>query len=290
MVDVNRMIMHPRRPLISVIVAVYNGVATLQQCIDSIASQTFEDVELIVIDGGSTDGTIDLMAANVSKMDYWISEPDKGIYNAWNKALCHVRGEWICFLGADDYLWSSDALAQMAKVLKTLPSSTQLAYGRVMLLGLDDMPLYMIGEPYNLKPQQHVDVMGLPPHPGLMHRCVVFEERGGFDESFRIAGDTELLLRELQRSSPCFVPNLTIAGMRQGGISSRPSNVLKSLQELRRIQRKHGIYWPGVTLTLARLRASVRWIVWRVMGERFTRQALDFGRKVSGKAAYWTRT
>jgi len=288
--DSNRMSIHNRRPLISVIVAVYNGGTTLQQCIDSVDSQTLQDVELIVVDGGSTDGTVDVLISNAAKLDYWISEPDKGIYNAWNKALPHANGKWICFLGADDYLWSNDALAKLAEVLKTLPQETQVAYGQVMLLGLDDAPLYVVGAHYALKLGQRADVMGLPPHPGLMHRRAVFEERGGFDESFRIAGDTELLFRELQRAPARFVPGVIVAGMRQGGISSKPTNVLKSLQELRRIQRKHGIRWPGVALTLARLRAFVRWILWRVMGERLTRRALDFGRKLLGKPPYWTRT
>ena len=277
-------------PLISVVIAVYNGSATLQQCLDSVMQQSCAHIEMIVIDGGSTDGTVDLIRANAQKMTYWISEPDSGIYNAWNKALRYARGEWVCFLGADDYLWSNDVLARIATVLKALPSETQIAYGQVMLLGLDDAPLYLVGEPYDRKSEQRVDVMGLPPHPGLMHRRAMFEERGGFDESFRIAGDTELLLRELQRSPACFVPDLTIAGMRQGGISSKPTNVLKSLQELRRIQRKYGIRWPGAPLSLAWLRASLRWILWRVVGERFTRRTLDFGRKLLGKPAYWTRT
>ena len=278
------------KALITVVVAVYNGQSTLKQCLDSVTQQSYKNVELIVIDGGSTDGSVDLLVANESQLSYWISEPDTGIYNAWNKALSHATGEWICFLGADDYLWSKDALADMVAVLKTLPRETQIAYGQVMLLGLDDAPLYAVGAPYQLKPDERVDVMGLPPHPGLMHRSAVFDERGGFDESFRIAGDAELLMREIQRAPACFIPGVIIAGMRQGGISSKPSNILKSLHELRRIQQKHGIRWPGVALTLARLRASLRWILWNVMGERLTRRALDFGRKVLGKPPYWTQT
>lgn len=277
-------------PLITIITATYNAASYLPTLIASIREQTYKNFEWVVMDGGSTDGTVEILRVNADVVGYWSSEPDKGIYNAWNKALRHASGEWICFLGADDYLWSNDALTQVAAVLKTLPSETQIAYGQVMLLGLDDAPLYAVGEPFGLKPGQRVDVMGLPPHPGLMHRRTVFEVRGGFDESFRIAGDTELLLRELQLSPAYFVPNLTIAGMRQGGISSKPSNVLKSLRELRRIQRKHGIRWPGIPLALAWLRAFVRWILWRAMGERLARRALDFGRKVLGKPAYWTRT
>lgn len=281
---------HAHGPLISVIVAVYNGGPTLQQCIDSVVSQTLQEVELIVIDGGSTDGTVDVLISNAAQLAYWVSESDKGIYNAWNKALRYAKGEWICFLGADDYLWSCDVLARMAEVLKTLPQEALVAHGQVMLLGRGGTLLYAIGAPDALRPRPGVSVMGLPPHPGLMHRRAVFENRGGFDESFRIAGDSELLLRELLLAPARFVPDVIVTGMRQGGISSRPENVLNSLQELRRIQRKHGIRWPGVALTLARLRAVLSWLLWCFMGEALTRRALDLGRKLMGKPTYWTRT
>jgi glycosyltransferase involved in cell wall biosynthesis len=277
-------------PVISVIIAVHNAACTLQQCLDSVAAQTYPHVELIVMDGGSSDGTVDLLKKNAAVITNWRSEPDTGIYNAWNKALTLATGDWVCFLGADDYFWDAQALQHMADSLVCLPSDVRIVYGQVMLLGLRDAPLYVVGEPYARKPGKRVDVMGLPPHPGLMHRRTVFEERGGFDESFRIAGDAELLLREMQYSPVHFVPGVIVVGMRQGGISSKPANVLKSLQELRRIQRKHGIRWPGVAFTLARLRVFVRRILWGVMGERFTRRALDFGRKLLGKPAYWTRT
>lgn len=276
--------------LITVITSTYNADRYLSILITSIREQTYKNIEWIVIDGKSTDETVQILRANCDVVEYWCSAPDTGIYNAWNKALRHARGEWICFLGADDYLWSTDAIARVVAVLKTLPKETQIAYGQVMLLGRDDTPLYAVGAPYTRKLGEQVDVMSLPPHPGLMHRRAVFDERGGFDESFRIAGDSEVLMRELQRAPACFIPDVIIAGMRQGGISSKPSSILKSLQELRRIQRKHGIRWPGVALTLARLRASIRWILWSVMGERLTRRALDFGRKVLGKPAYWTQT
>lgn len=277
-------------PLITIITSTYNAGRYLLILITSIREQAYKNIEWIVMDGNSTDETVEILRGNSDLIDYWSSAADTGIYNAWNKALSHATGEWICFLGADDYLWSKDALADMVAVLRTLPRETHIAYGQVMLLGLDDAPLYAVGAPYQLKPGESVDVMGLPPHPGLMHRRAVFDERGGFDESFRIAGDAELLMRELQRAPACFIPGVIIAGMRQGGISSKPSNILKSLQELRRIQQKHGIRWPGVALTFAMLRASLRWILWNVMGERLTRRALDFGRKVLGKPPYWTQT
>ena len=100
-------------PLISIIVAVFNGKETLQQCIDSVAQQTYQNKELIVIDGGSNDGTLDLLNQNSSRLT-WLSEPDSGVYSAWNKGLARAKGEWVCFLGADDFLWDANVLEQMA--------------------------------------------------------------------------------------------------------------------------------------------------------------------------------
>ena len=97
-------------PLISVVTAVFNCKSTLQQCLDSVAQQTYAHIELIVIDGGSTDGTVELIQANAQRIAYWISEPDRGIYNAWNKALAKATGDWICFLGTDDYLLDAQVM------------------------------------------------------------------------------------------------------------------------------------------------------------------------------------
>ena len=79
---IDKAMKHESAPLISIIVAVYNGKATLQQCIDSVAQQTYLNKELIIIDGGSKDGTVELLKANSNKFSYWISEPNRGVYNA----------------------------------------------------------------------------------------------------------------------------------------------------------------------------------------------------------------
>jgi len=91
-------------PSITAIVAVFNGVDTLQQCIDSVAQQSYPAKELIVIDGDSKDGTVELLKASQEKINYWVSEPDSGVYNAWNKGLAKANGDWIFSLGSD---WTS---------------------------------------------------------------------------------------------------------------------------------------------------------------------------------------
>src|SRR5688572_26809863 len=95
----------PTSPKVSIITAVYNGDLYLEQTIQSVLAQTYANIEYIVIDGGSKDGTVAILKKYASKLAYWVSEPDKGIYDAWNKGVQAATGEWIAFLGADDLLF-----------------------------------------------------------------------------------------------------------------------------------------------------------------------------------------
>ena len=276
-------------PLISVIVAVFNGASTLQQCIDSVAVQTWPHRELIVVDGGSNDGTVDLLRKNEEEIAWWISEPDQGIYDAWNKGVRQARGEWICFLGVDDYLWDKLVLEHMAKGLTTLSSNINIAYGQVMLLDRDGVPLYPIGGDWQEAKARFRQIMSIP-HPGLMHRRNLFERYGGFDASFRIAGDYEFLQRELKDGDAAFIPGIVTVGMRYGGISSSPENSLASLRETRRAQKMHGLPFPGMLWLAAMARIYLRLLAWSLFGERVARHLLDLVRRINGLPSYWTRT
>lgn len=280
---------HQPTPLISVIVAVFNGAATLQQCIDSVAQQTYPNKELIVIDGGSSDGTVSLLKENQEKIAYSISESDNGIYNAWNKGLAQAKGEWICFLGADDFLWNAQVLGQMVERLIKLPSDVRVAYAQVMLLNAEGDELYPVGEPWE-KIRERFKQLSCIWHQGVMHRRSLFERHGQFDETFRITGDYELLLRELKLSDAVFIPDVTLAAMRQGGISNKPANTLQTMRELRRAQKIHGESQPGRLWLMAMTRVYVRLLLWSLVGERTARRLLDMGRRMLGKPAYWTKT
>lgn len=280
--------MNKTPPLITVIVAVYNGVKTLQKCIDSVAQQTYSNKELIIIDGGSKDGTVELLAENRAKITYSISEPDRGIYNAWNKGLLQAKGEWICFLGADDYFWDTQVLVLMAESLERLPPEIRVAYGQVMLINDDGESLYPVGGSWINARARFKQLMSIP-HPGTMHRSGLFEQFGGFDESFRIAGDYELLLRELKTADAYFLPNLITVAMQQGGISSAPENTLEQLREVRRAQYIHGQRLPGKFWLMSVVRVYIRLLLWRILGDRLTRKALDLGRRMMGLPAYWTK-
>jgi glycosyltransferase involved in cell wall biosynthesis len=260
---------HDAAPLITIIVAVFNGKATLQQCIDSVAQQTYPNRELIIIDGGSNDGTADLLKANQDKLSYWISERDRGIYNAWNKGLAQAQGEWICFLGADDYLWDDTVLEQMALQLEALPENIRVAYGKIMLISADrSLPPHPVGEPWDQIKDFFQQFMCIP-HVGTMHRRTLFERHGKFDESFRIAGDYEMLLRELATCDAVFFPGITTAAQRLGGISSDAVNYLATLHEVWRAQRLHGKLLPGTFLSKAFAKEYLRRLLWKMFGERY---------------------
>jgi len=276
-------------PLISIIIAVYNGRHILQQCIDSVVQQTYANKELIIVDGGSRDGTVELLKTNDKYLNYWISELDYGIYNAWNKALLQAKGEWICFLGADDYFWDAQVLARMAEQLIKLPSEVCVAYGKVMLVNFAGETIYSENKPWKLIKERFKQVMCIR-HQGVMHRRNLFQQYGIFDESFRIAGDYELLLRNLKTKDAYFIPDIIVVAMRQGGVSSDPANTLATMQELRRAQQIHNLERPGLIWTMAMVRVYIRLLLWKLLGERNTRKVLDLGRSILGKSPYWTKT
>jgi glycosyltransferase involved in cell wall biosynthesis len=280
---------HNIPPLISIIVAVFNGAKTLQQCIDSVAQQTYANKELIIIDGGSKDGTVDLLEANRERISYWISEPDKGIYNAWNKGLSQAKGEWICFLGADDFFWGAQVLERMTAQLQVIPPDILVSYGKIMLLNNDGEVLFPIGEPWEKIKDPFKQIMCIP-HTGTIHRRSLFERHGKFDESFRITGDYELLMRELKTGDAVFISDWIIVGMRQGGISSNPANSLVAMREMKRAQQMHGQRLPGWIWIAAFARVYVRLLLWRILGEGLTRKALDMYRRMIGSPSYWTKT
>ena len=275
-------------PLLTVIVAVHNGARTLQQCLDSVIRQTCRDVELIVIDAGSTDGTLDLLKRNSQQIRYWISEPDRGIYHAWNKGLAQAQGEWICFLGADDFLWDEQVLSRVAQALPQAPEDINVAYSQVSLLDAQGGVLYTIGEPWSQVQERFKQLMCIP-HPSVLHRNRLFKNAGKFDEAFRIAGDYELLLRELKNKDAYFMPGIVFSAMRQGGVSSAMGATRAALREVRAAQRKNGLRWPGQVWLLALLRAYLRALSWYVLGEKRTRTLLDWGRRLRGLPGHWTK-
>jgi glycosyltransferase involved in cell wall biosynthesis len=274
-------------PEVSVVVAVKNGADSLQRCLDSIAAQCEVSRETIVIDGGSTDGTRDLLDANArgGTITAFVSEPDGGLYEALNKGVRRSRGDWICFVGCDDAFHDASALRTILDAARG-PQASRIVYGRLNLVTPRGAVAETVGMPWARARPRFLAGLMLP-HPGTLHHRTLFEEHGLFDESYRIAGDYELLLRELRTRDALFVERVVV-DMRVRGVSARPETIHRALREVARARAAHGL--AG---TPARLRVLLvtSWIGARfhaALGDRAFALAADLYRAARGKPRIWT--
>jgi glycosyltransferase involved in cell wall biosynthesis len=194
--------MHPK---ISVITAVYNGGKTLEQTIKSVLGQSYKNVEFIIIDGGSSDNTVDIIKKYANQLSYWISEPDKGIYNAWNKGVAQVKGDWVCFLGSDDELLP-DALEKYAAFIGDNEKGLEYVSSLILWVDGEGNGLRNYGKPWEWPKFKRVMNVA---HVGSLHAKALFDKYGSFDESYKIAGDYELLLRAGEKLKAGFMPEVT---------------------------------------------------------------------------------
>lgn len=223
---------------ITVIVAVYNGAKTLQKCLDSICGQTYPNRELIVMDGGSADCTIDILNENSGRISYWESSPDRGIYHAWNKALAHTTGDWVYFLGADDVFHDQYVLEKFALTVNKLEVPPLVAYGKIEYCKGDKRTV--MGDDWS-KIKDKMKCGMYIQHQGIFHHKTLFDQCGNFDERFQIAGDYHLLLKGLRYGEPLFLGDFVVADQYAGGKSSERVSRWLVINEFRMAQKELGI-------------------------------------------------
>ena len=275
-------------PAISVVVAVLNGVGTLQRCLDSVFHQTFRDWEVIIVDGGSSDGTVELIERNAPSIHHWESEPDRGICHAWNKALRHARGRWICFLGADDRFRALDVLERMARHLARAEGTYRVVYGSVHVVDASGVVLGTFGRPWDDARRDFRHHMAIP-HQATFHHRSLFQRHGVFDERFRICGDYELLLRELASHDAWFVPDLVAVEMHAGGLSDRPASGVTMAKEFHRARRMHDLTRLPEALSFRLFRARSRRFLIKAIGPRATDAVAGAYRIVARRPRYGSR-
>ena len=249
----------PIGPAFSVIVAVRNAAGTIQRTLDSLFAQSFPEWELIVIDGGSIDGTRETLEASRERLTHWESEPDRGIAHAWNKALLHVGGQWVLFLGADDQLHDAETLTRAHALLSEVSLDIDVAYGKVRVVDERGVPLGTFGRPWSEVREDFRSGMAVP-HQGVFHRHSLFDSVGPFDEAYAISSDYDLLMRRLLTRDAHFL-DLVVADMGAGGISRRPGARVTIARETHRIRMRHGLTstpeWRAIPVIKARILAWV---------------------------------
>lgn len=188
---------------ISIIIVTLNAEATLQNCLNSIYKQTYPALEIIVMDGKSTDGTVDLLKVNDKNITLWKSEKDNGIYDAMNKALDYVTGDWIYFLGADDVLFDDFSL-----LAYQLTDHSLIYYGSVLMKGKKNK-----GE---VKPYQHAK-------DNICHQAIIYPrevfEKYRFNTIYKISAD-HVLNMQCWRAFKFKYIDLIIANFNDTGVSS----------------------------------------------------------------------
>ena len=218
------------KPLVSIITVVYNGEKFLEETIQSVISQTYENVEYIIIDGGSTDGTLDIIKRYEDKIDYWISEKDKGISDAFNKGIVCASGDIIGLINADDY-YEQGAFSNIIDCyLDVFVKNPIIIYGQTNRITLN-------GKKMIKKDNQLGWYMSVPfSHCSSFATMNYYKNFGLFDNKFRIAMDVDLLMRGLNLSNYIKL-EVFIATQRDGGVSDW--NRLKGYKEYREVAKSH---------------------------------------------------
>ncbi len=240
------------KPLVTVITAVFNDAPGLEKCIRSIIDQTYDNIEFLIIDGESSDTFMDVVSRYDDTVDYWISEPDKGIYDAWNKGVTLAHGEWIAFLGAGD-AYRPAAIATYIDTIAARGKPVDFISSRINLVTSDDRSLRVRGVPFVWKNvRKGMDFV----HVGAIHHRSLFERFGLFNPSYRSAGDYEFFMRCGRELRALFLDAVTVDVL-VGGISLN-SNV--GLQETCDIQKKYGVHplFAYYKYWLVRLKQKVR--------------------------------
>jgi glycosyltransferase involved in cell wall biosynthesis len=227
--------------LISIITAVYNGAASIAQTLKSVAGQDHDRIEHIVIDGGSGDSTPAVVRAHGERVARLITEPDGGVYDAFNKGLRVATGDAVAYLNCGDTYISSAVVSGMARELSH--DGVQAAFGDVSIVDVDDATREVRRYSSRRFTPERMSYGLMPAHPTLFLRREVYEAVGEYDTQFRIAGDFELCLRAFaRRNTPFRYVAEPLVRMPRGGLSNNGwRSKLEITREMRRACAMNGV-------------------------------------------------
>lgn len=186
-------------PLVTIITVVFNGEKHLEQTIQSVISQTYNNVEYIIIDGGSTDGTVDIIRKYEEVIDYWVSEPDAGISDAMNKGISLATGILINHLHAGDKFAADTTLSSVVSSYNS--EGWRWCFGNQLLRSHTDDTIVGCFCPPKFS-QKLLHIVNTIPHPTVFSERALIEEVNGFDNNYKCAMDYHLWLRFTQLSKP----------------------------------------------------------------------------------------
>jgi glycosyltransferase involved in cell wall biosynthesis len=234
---------------LSIVTVVYNGAKTLEATINSVIQQTYHDIEYIIIDGGSNDGTLDIIKKYQMHFAKVLSEKDRGVYDAMNKGINLATGDYIGLLNADDVYVDKNVIDLVARQLEAA-ERPDACYADLTYVKADDINItvrYWKSGPFYKK---NLKNGWIPPHPTFFVRREIYEKYGVFDLAFKLAADYELMTRFISKNGIglTYIPDV-IVKMRLGGMTNRNiTNICSQNMEILKAAKLNGI-----STSLARL-------------------------------------
>ena len=224
----------------SIVIATYNVKSNLEGCIDSIDRQIFRDYEILISDGGSTDGTVDYLdSGEIDKLAWHKSGPDSGIYDALNAGFTHVSGKWILVLGSDDRLVDSESLLRASKLISEVKGDPGVVYSNLFISDTKKIALKIYPEFAEFESNYWGG--GFIHHQTAFVKSDLLSTIGGFSLRYNIHADYDFMIRVLKISGAVKV-NGAFVVFHSHGFSSRLENLWISFKELYNIRSLHGFF------------------------------------------------
>ena len=220
-------------PTVSVVTATYNAVSTIQRCCESVAGQDYAPVEHLVVDGGSTDGTLEILRKYGVRYE---SAPDAGMYDGCSKGVRMARGEFVHIMDADDWYSHPSVLSSVVAAMNA--HEWDVCHARAAHVTASDRVVRVFGR--NLDKRRLLKKMRVA-YPTVVVRRAVYERYGAFSVGFRVAADYEFLLRVWDRVRVGFLDEILVQ-VAIGGVSTRPENVVRSYRESMAAAVIHGAH------------------------------------------------
>lgn len=233
---------------VSIITATYNSAETIADTLKSLNSQSYQDIEYIIVDGASEDNTLDVIKQQCPRVTTIISEPDKGIYDALNKGIQAATGDTVGFLHSDDLFAYPDAVQDIVAQLKS--SKCDAIYGDLQYVSKYDTDKVVRLWKSGTYTKAKIKSGWMPPHPTFYMKRDLYQKFGLFDLSFKIAADYDSLLRYLWTNdvNMVYLPKVVMK-MRVGGVSNQSlKNIIQKTKEDIRALKNNNIFWPSAVL------------------------------------------
>ncbi len=228
---------------VSIITPSYNSGTFLEKCILNVKNQNYQNIELIIVDGGSTDNTLNIL----KKFDepgkvLWVSEKDKGIAHAMDKGFRMASGDIFAWLDADNY-YSDGIVREVVSIFESNPD-IEVVYGNIEVVDGNGKLIRVYNPPKVLTFKKAlIETTGaIPPQPAVFFRRQIFERVGGFDTNFKVAGDVEFWIKVLQTNPKIYYLNKIFGYYYSDGTTASQSikGVIKGYKEMLFIGKKYG--------------------------------------------------